>query len=145
MKKSTKKTMRARNAKGTKLEPKGTKLEPEGTKLEEVKPATSPTSAETRPQEPSKAAPEETPAELERKTWTGAPAVYNPGVCPNCGSSRNKIGTTYPADPTTRGGANIHRIHICKNCGTHFRSMQTINAVDVPHVRVALVEEAAGA
>ena len=105
--------------------------------MEDVTPATSPVSAVESAAPEEEESVEMPPEESERKVWNGTPAAYNPGVCPNCGSSRNKIGTTYPADPTTRGGANIHRIHVCKNCGTHFRSMQTINAVDVPYVRVS--------
>lgn len=70
------------------------------------------------------------------RVWDGMPSTYNPGMCPNCGSSRNVITKTDPADLSTRGGAIIHRLHVCKWCGTRFRSIQHINAVDVGHVAV---------
>ena len=83
----------------------------------------------------------EPPSAEKRPVWQGQPAKYDSGVCPNCGSSRNVIVKTYAADMTTRGGAYLHRLHVCHNCGTRFRSIQLLNAVDVGYVRMSKIPE----
>lgn len=82
------------------------------------------TQTETPPVEP----------EEQRKIWAGPAVEYNPGHCPNCGSTRNKITGNQGLDVFS-GGGTVPRIHKCCNCGTRFRSMQVVPANDVPFFR----------
>ena len=72
--------------------------------------------------------------EQQRKIWAGPSVDYNPGHCPNCGSTRNKITGNQGCD-TFSGGGTIQRIHECCNCKTRFRSVQTVPQKDVPFFR----------
>ncbi len=130
--------------KGTKLDRKGTKLKPKRDQVQEKAASPSPSCGADAVRRPPPATPAETPTapapqppEEKKPVWAGTPAVYNPGVCPNCGSSRNTIAKTCAAELTTRGGAILQRLHVCLHCGTRFHSLQTINAIDVGHVRLS--------
>lgn len=103
---------------------------------------TEPPPEEEKKEETATATPPAPPAAApvagqNRMIWPGLPVTFNGGVCPNCGSSRNVIEKTGAGDLTTMGRARILRKHRCENCGWHFHTEQIVNAVDVPHIRMA--------
>lgn len=83
------------------------------------------------PADPGPAAPSDVEPAADDLHMYGAfpPVLYTPPRCPNCGSARCVTHEhTGFADIET-----VIRFHLCENCGTRFRSKETLSRVDAEH------------
>lgn len=82
----------------------------------------------------------EEPVAAPKRRWPGLPVAYNPGICPNCGSSRNRIIENYGCTDAGRVGV-VRRLHECYNCTTCFYSSQEVPKKDIPFVGASAEEK----
>lgn len=82
----------------------------------------------------------EAPVEAPKRRWPGLPVAYNSGICPNCGSTRNRIIENYGCTDAGTVGI-VRRTHECYNCKTCFATSQEVPRKDIEFLGASAEEK----